>query len=218
MWRTSCVRMTAAACLAAVSAAPAGFGPTVLAIDAAESRVLIQVGKAGLLGFAGHAHEVIAPAVTGSITFDPSDLSATTISLVFDASALRVTGRDEPAADVPEVQRVMVSDRVLDVARYSTIAFHSRRVSVTSSTPTSADALVEGDLTLHGMKRPMSVRVAVAFDGEGGLTARGSFSLKQTEFGIVPVTAAGGAVRVKDELEIQFVFRARPSHESGSAS
>ena len=204
--------------LAVMSAAPAGVGPTVLAIDPANSEVLIQVGKAGLLGFAGHAHEVSAPSVRGEVTFNPSDLPRASVSLEFDASALRVTGKNESPADVPEVQRVMLSGQVLDVAHYPTIAFRSRRVTVTSSTPTSADVLVEGDVTLHGTTRQMTIRVAVAFDAEGGLTARGSLSLKQSDFGMVPVTAAGGTVRVKDELEIQFVIKARPSHEAGSES
>jgi hypothetical protein len=40
------------------------------------------------------------------------------------------------------------------------------------------------------------------------VVARGSFAFKQTDFGMEPVTAVGGTVRVKDELSIQFVFRA----------
>jgi hypothetical protein len=33
---------------------------------------------------------------------------------------------------------------------------------------------------------------------------RGSASLKQTAFGITPITIAGGAVKVKDEVSIEF--------------
>jgi hypothetical protein len=29
----------------------------------------------------------------------------------------------------------------------------------------------------------------------------------------VPVTAAGGTIRVKDEIDIQFVLRARPAND-----
>jgi hypothetical protein len=48
----------------------------------------------------------------------------------------------------------------------------------------------------------------------GRLTARGSFSLKQSDFGMVPVTAAGGTVRVEDEVDVQFVLRARPPDDT----
>jgi hypothetical protein len=43
------------------------------------------------------------------------------------------------------------------------------------------------------------------------MTARGGFVLRQTEFGMQPVTAAGGTVRVKDEVQVQFVLKARRS-------
>jgi hypothetical protein len=33
---------------------------------------------------------------------------------------------------------------------------------------------------------------------------RGSATLKQTDFGITPVTVAGGTVKVKDEVKIEF--------------
>jgi hypothetical protein len=38
--------------------------------------------------------------------------------------------------------------------------------------------------------------------------------LKQTDFGMVPVTAAGGTIRVKNELDIQFVLKASPANEA----
>src|SRR5262249_2579681 len=47
--------------LSAGSGGTASAAPRRYAIDPASSRVLIQVGRAGVLGFAGHEHEVIAP-------------------------------------------------------------------------------------------------------------------------------------------------------------
>jgi len=193
-----------------------GSGPTVLTVDAANSQVVIQVGKAGVFGFAGHAHEVAAGDIRGLVIFDRADLSGASVSLEFEAAALRVTGKDEPPADVAEVQRVMLSDRVLDVKRFSAISFRSKRVSVSARTATSADLLIEGDLTLHGTTRPITVRASATFDAGGRLTARGSCPLMQSDFGMMPVTAAGGAVRVRDEVDIQFVLKARPSDAPGN--
>ncbi len=205
----------AVACwLIAQATAPAGVAPTVLAIDAASSRVTILVGKSGLLSFAGHAHEVIAPSVGGRVTFDPADWQRATVSLDFDASALKVTGKGESASDVPQVQSTMLGGQVLDVTRFPRITFQSRRVSIAARTAASADLQIEGDLTLHGTSRPMTIRAAATLDPDGRVTARGSFTLKQTEFGMVPVTAAGGTVRVKDDLDIQFVLKASPQHDT----
>jgi polyisoprenoid-binding protein YceI len=210
-WRS----VSIAAWLMAQAALLAGSGPTVLTVDTANSHVLIQVGKAGVFGFAGHAHEVTAADVRGEVTYDPADLARASVSLEFGAAALRVTGKDEPPGDVGEVQRVMLSDRVLDVTRFPSISFRSRRVSVAGRTATAADLLIEGDITLHGTTRPMTIRASAVFDAGGGLTARGSCPLVQSDFGMVPVTAAGGTVRVKDAVEVQFVLRARPSGASG---
>ncbi len=208
-------QLTGRAVLAAlIFAGPAAMGsaPVELSINPAESQVLVLVGKTGLLSVAGHAHQVLAPAVSGHVTFTPADPERTSVSLEFDASALSVTGKDDRASDVPEVQRVMLSAAVLDVARYPTITFQSSHVSVIGQAASGATVLIEGNMTLHGTTRPIAVRAAVTLDAFGDVTARGSFTIRQTEFGMVPVTAAGGTIRVKDELDIQFVLKASPIH------
>jgi polyisoprenoid-binding protein YceI len=211
-WRS----VSIAAWLVAQAPIHAGVGSTVLTIDAANSQVLVQVGKAGVFGFAGHAHEVTAANVSGQVVVNRADLSQASVSFDVAAASLRVSGKDEPPADVGEVQRVMLSDRVLDAARFPRISFRSSRVSVASLTATDADLLVEGALTLHGTTHPVTFRARAAFDAQGRLTARGSCPLRQSDFGMVPVTAAGGTIRVRDEVEVQFVLRARPSDVPGT--
>jgi polyisoprenoid-binding protein YceI len=190
------------------AAARALQAPQTFAIDAANSRVAIEVGRSGMFGFAGHDHEVLAPAVTGRVTFVPDDWSRSSVALEFDASALKVTGKGDPPADVPKVQAVMLGDQVLDVNRFHTVAFRSRRVRATPRTPTSADLVIDGDLTLHGTTRPMTIR-AIGTLAPDGVTGRGAFTIKQTEFAMTPVTAGGGTVRVKDEVRVAFDLRAR---------
>jgi polyisoprenoid-binding protein YceI len=182
---------------------------TTLVIDRAASRVVIDVGKSGVFGFAGHAHEVVAPAVRGTVEFDRANWQASTVRVEFEAAALKVTAKDEPPADVPEVQRVMLSDKVLDVRRFPAIVFQSRRLTVTAQTQDSANVSMDGELTLHGVTRPITLRGTVRLGADGALTARGSFSIKQTDFGIQPVTAGGGTVRVRDEVGVTFDLTAR---------
>jgi polyisoprenoid-binding protein YceI len=200
--------------LVAQAGAPAGRGPTVLTIDPGESRVTILVGKAGMMSFAGHVHEVVAPAVRGRVTFDPMDWPHACVSLEFDAAALRVTGKDEAASDVPTVEKTMLGAQVLDVEHFPTIAFQSRRVSVVISASGPAALTIDGDMTLHGKTRPMTVQAAASVDASGRVTATGAFTLKQTDFGIVPVTAAGGTIRVKDDIDIRFELKASPANDT----
>lgn len=184
----------------------AGPSPDVLHVRNT-SRVLIHVGKAGAFGFAGHAHEVEAP-VTGSVTIDRADPGRSTVVLEFATASLRVTGKGEPAGDVAEVQRVMLSDRVLDAPRYPAILFQSRRIVGAAAGARGAFTVsVEGELSLHGVTKDVVVPVRVTLQ-DGSMDAEGTIKLKQTDFGIQPVTAAGGTVRVKDELEIEFTLHA----------
>jgi hypothetical protein len=41
------------------------------------------------------------------------------------------------------------------------------------------------------------------------LRASGEFSVRQTDYGIAPVTAAAGAIKVKDEVKCTFEIVAR---------
>jgi polyisoprenoid-binding protein YceI len=172
-------------------------------VDPASTSVVIQVGRGGLLSFAGHNHEVAAPAVEGRIWLNSVDLSRSRVALQFDARALKVTGRGEPAGDVAEVQRTMLSDRVLDVTRYPNITFESDQVSPQKRSADGFTLRVDGRLTLHGVTKPVSIPVVVRLDGNR-MTASGQATVRQSEFGIRPVTAAGGTVRVKDEVGVTF--------------
>jgi polyisoprenoid-binding protein YceI len=216
MRNTSLWSAAVATWLVAQAMATAGPGSTVLTIDPGESRVTILVGKAGMLSFAGHAHEVVAPAVRGRVTFDPMDWPHATVSLEFDATALRLKPKDEAVSDVPTVEKTMLGPQVLDVEHFPTIAFQSRRVSVGVGAAGSAAVMIDGDMMLHGKTRPMTVRARASIDASGTVTATGAFTLKQTDFGIVPVTAAGGTIRVKDDIDIQFVLKASPTNGTTS--
>ena len=101
----------------------------------------------------------------------------------------------------------MLGEQVLDVRRFPTITFQSRRVSAALHAGAGQAALtIDGDMTLHGTTRPITVRADATIDRSGRVTATGRFALKQSDFGMVPVTAAGGTIRVKDEIDIRFVL------------
>ncbi len=89
----------------------------------------------------------------------------------------------------------MAGPEVLDVKQYPEIAFHA-----TSADSTGANAwTVHGELKLHGQSRPVTVEVR---EQNGHYV--GAAQIAQSEFGIKPVKVAGGAVKVKDELRIEF--------------
>ena len=161
-------------------------------MDVARSTLTVRVFKAGLFSAFGHNHEIRAPIARGS--FDESaDLPS--VELQVDARQLQVLDPDLSAKDRAEVQQTMLGPSVLDSAKFSEIRFRSLTIEKTGE----GKWRVHGDLTVHGQTRPVLVEVT----GEPG-HYRGSATVKQTDFGIKPVSAAGGAIKVKDEVRVEF--------------
>jgi polyisoprenoid-binding protein YceI len=159
-------------------------------IDVEHSRVTIRAFKSGLFSALAHDHEINAPLHSGRI-----DSSAPSVELRFDVRSLKVLDPELSAADRVKVQQTMLSDKVLDAERFSEIIFRSQTVKSLGENRFQ----VEGELTLHGVTRSIMVPVSLA---SGRYT--GTVKLKQTEFGITPVKLFGGAVKLKDVVEISF--------------
>jgi len=172
------------------------------------STVRIDVGKSGAFSFAGHSHEVEGP-IRGSVKADQGDVTHAQIQLTIRAADLRVSGKGEPAADVPKVQERMLGPDVLDVAKYPEITFRSTSVAAEGHQSGGSPLRVTGEVTIRGRTKQVSALVQVRMEG-ASLTASGSFVVKQTDFGITPVTI-GGVVSVKDAMTIHFTVTAASS-------
>ncbi len=186
---------------------PAGAEQRTYVVDAERSLVTIAVGKSGLFSFAGHQHEVVAPSVTGEVIANLDDLARSSVVLSFEASALRVTGKGEPPEDVPKVQANMVGPKVLDAVRFPSVSFRSVGVSGGVVGAGAWDLSVEGDFALHGVSKRLKLPLRVEMGGDT-LTASGTAVLRQTDFGIKPMSVAG-VVNVKDELTVSYRIVAR---------
>ena len=167
-------------------------------IDIERSTLRIHVGKAGLFSVAGHEHWVTAPIAQGGL----EETEPSHIWFRIDAAKLAVENdKDLSSAQQAEVQRTMQT-KVLDSDHYPEITFRSTSIERASA----GGWLVKGDLSLHGQTHPVSTVVhkqAEAYVGH--------CQIKQTAFGIHPVTVAGGTVKVKDELQIEFSIAPVPS-------
>ena len=163
-------------------------------IDTAFSKITIHVDKTGVFSFAGDKHEISAPFSSGTI-----DEKAGTGAFTIDARKLQVLDPQLGADKRAEVQKTMHSPAVLDSGKYPEITFRS-----TSAAPAGSNGWnVTGDLTLHGQTHPVTVQVKKEMQN-GKAAYAGSTKLKQTDFGIIPVSVAGGTVKVKDELKLDF--------------
>jgi polyisoprenoid-binding protein YceI len=160
-----------------------------LAIDSAKSSLVIRVIKSGLFSGLAHDHTIQASVATGNI-----DTREKSVALTFNVADLKVLDPGVSDSDRKDIDATMKGPKVLDGVQFPTISFAS------SSVKTSGDRNeVTGTLKLHGASRQITVPVAWQ---DGKYT--GSLSLKQTDYGITPVKIVGGAVRVKDEITIEF--------------
>jgi polyisoprenoid-binding protein YceI len=176
---------------------------TTYRVDPAASRVTIHVGKAGAFSFvAGHTHEVSGPVQSGSIEVDGDDPARSQVRLVIATSELAVSANGEPEGDAPKVQEAMTGDKVLDVAHHPRITFESTAVALKDRNGSMLNLTVTGQLTIHGVTKPITVPVRVDL-AAATLTAAGRFEIKQSAFGIKPISVAG-VVAVKDALAIAF--------------
>lgn len=181
---------------------PATAGERTYVVDAERSLVTIDVGKSGLFSFAGHAHEVVAPSVAGEVIANPGDLGRSSVRLSFQAVALRVTGKGEPPEDVPKVQAKMIGPEVLEATRFPAITFQSVGVSGQAAGEGAWTLQVEGDFALHGITKRMRLPLRAETSGDT-LAVSGSLLLRQSDFGIKPLSVAG-VVNVKDQLTITY--------------
>ncbi len=160
-------------------------------IDINKSSMTIHVFKSGAFSAFGHDHEIKAPLEEGKI-----DSSAhSSVQLRVDSRKLRVLDPETAEDKRAEIQHTMEGDQVLDVSKFPEISYQSTAVTNRGE----AHWEVEGELTLHGKKHPVRLE-AVLRDGH----YRGTASIKQSDFGIEPIRIAGGTVKVKDEVKIEF--------------
>lgn len=185
--------------LALIPCVPRAAGQ-LTSIDTSHSRLLIHVSKAGIFsGFADN-HEVEARIAEGNL-----DAKAGQLRLSVDSRQMRVLDPQLPSDKRRQVQERMLGPEVLDSTRFPEIVFESTHVQQGQGETLKVD----GRLSLHGVTKPISIVVHV---GNGRYTGR--FSLKQRDFAITPVSIAGGTVKVKDELAIEFEISTGPAEKA----
>ncbi|HVS87890.1 MAG TPA: YceI family protein [Candidatus Acidoferrum sp.] len=161
------------------------------AIDGAHSSLKVRVNKTGFFSAFAHNHEIEAPIESGEV----AESGTPSVKLRVDARKMRVLDPEASADTRAQVQKTMLGPQVLDTERFPEIQFQSTEVEAKGTD----HWLVHGTLDLHGQSHPVTVDVALK-DG----VYRGTATLKQSGFGITPVSVGGGTVKVKDEVKVEF--------------
>jgi len=160
-------------------------------IDTQRSTITIRVGKSGLLSAAAHDHIVNAPISSGTI------LESGTPHIEFRVETAKMTVRPDPKIDANDQATIQthMEEMVLETKKFSEITFRSSGVQKLPD----GQWKVDGDLSLHGVTKAISLTVKQT--GESYTTHT---VLRQTDFGITPISIGGGIIKVKNEVEIDF--------------
>ena len=160
-------------------------------IDAQRSTVTIFVFKSGLFSAFADDHTIRARFASGSISAEPPFAVEATIQ----TADLSVLDPELSPSKRAEVQGRMLGPEVLDAKTYPQITFASTAIEPAGT----GQWRVSGRLTIHGHTQLVTVPVT----HEKG-AYRGRVRIKQRDYGITPISIAGGTVKVKDELSIEF--------------
>jgi len=167
---------------------------------------MVRAFAAGLLSFAAHNHNIAIREFSGDAEVTYGSVEPASLNMRVRAASLAVTDKVSES-DREKIETTMRND-VLETAKYPEILFQSTRVSATRLDEGKYQVKIPGNLTLHGATHTVTINARLDF-GTNKLHAVGEFPVKQSEFGIKPVSVAGGTIKVKDEVRLSFDIVAR---------
>jgi len=177
---------------AAAQAPPAGQ----YLLDKGHASLLFRVNHLGFSSYTTRFSRFDA-----QLSFDPANLAASKVVTTIDAASVELENAP------PACTGIVGGPQFLDTAKFPEITFRSERVQVRG--PNSMEVL--GNLTLHGITRPMVLDATFNGGYAGhpgddpharvGFSAHGS--LKRSDFGMTfALPAPGSAFGVGDTIDI----------------
>jgi polyisoprenoid-binding protein YceI len=180
----------------ALAQAPAQPPAGAYYLDKAHTSVTFRVSHMGFSHYTASFSRV-----DGTLQFDPANPAAMRVEATIDPTSLQLNA---PPADFHDQ---LMGKSWFDAATFPQITFRSTKVEPTGP----KTARVTGDLSLHGMTKPVTLEVtynggypANSFDPGGarvGFSAHGV--LKRSDFGVsAGIPAPGSNMGVSDEVEV----------------
>jgi polyisoprenoid-binding protein YceI len=160
-------------------------------------RLLVKTTRTGLGAKAGHDLTIEVTRWRGDVLVeaDPANSSVTVEADVESFEVREGVGGVKPLTDGDRREiKKNIQEKILHSGRHPTITFRSTGISGTGES-----FRVEGDLTIAGATQPVTLH-GLLTDGR----VRGSATVVQSRWGIRPYSALFGALKLSDEVEVQF--------------
>ena len=181
-------------------------GIPVYRIDSQRSRIFIRVGRDGPMKSAGHDHVIASEHVDGLVIAgdDPdaarADLRLPVQRLVVDSPEYRARFGLEPGISESAINGTTrnMQDKVLESMTYPWAEMSARFADATDEPKALAVSV-----TVHGATHEYLVPVELSVNPDT-LSVSGTMSLRHGDFGLTPYSAAGGLLRVTEQIDIEF--------------
>jgi polyisoprenoid-binding protein YceI len=171
-------------------------------LDASQSKFMAHANAGGLLWFKGKDHHLAAGEFTGQVEITPETVTPASLRLVVKAASLHETG-----AEFTEPQKQIINkelrELVLHPDQYPDITFRSTNVYAKASGADRYEVKIDGDLTLHGVTKRITIPAVVTISGNS-LRAVGEFSIDRDDYKVKATSAFHGLVRVKNKIKFDF--------------
>ena len=177
-------------------------GSRTYVLDSSQSKFIARAFAGGLLWFKGKDHFVAVREFTGEAQLTPGSITPASLEITAKAASM-VETRDVFTEQQKQIINKELREIVLEPEKYPDITFKSTRVTGKSTSTDRYDLKIEGNLTLHGVTRPITIPTEVTVSGND-MRARGEFSIDRDDFGVKATSAFHGMVRVRQKIEFNF--------------
>jgi hypothetical protein len=174
-------------------------------INKEDSVVIIRVFRGGKMAHLGHDHIVVSRDIQGFVLWGGelqqrrADLYIPLNALVVDDATLRDRYAMESSLSATDIKKT----RYNMLASIGALRYPFVVVSLTPVSLVQSALVVEASISLNGVTRISTVSVDARLNNTR-LRFAGSFSIKQSDYGIEPFSTLGGLLAVEDQLDIRF--------------
>lgn len=180
-------------------------------LDRALSRFTVQAFAGGVLSFLAHSPTFAVRDFDGALEFDRATLENLRLDVVVRAESLDLVDQVR-LADRQEIEDRMRRE-VLETGRYPEVRVQMSGQAAARVADQQFQIRLDGSLSLHGVTQPLRTDILLRVFPDG-VRVQGDCALRLAEFGIRPVTAVGGTIRLQDRVQVAFDLAALPSEGS----
>ena len=171
-------------------------------ISASGSQFTAKVPVGGLLASLGHDHTIAIRDFTGEAHVTPGTIEPASLQLTIKAGSLAEAEKGISESDRQKINS-SIQEEALETSKYPQIVFKSTNVSAKKTGEGQYHVQINGNLTLHGVTRPIAIPAQVTLKGNT-LIARGQFTVRHSDYQIKRLSAGAGTVKAKEEITLSF--------------